>query len=319
MKKIWVLLAASLLAFSGCSTSALEDYKKALIETDAYTSGVTTSDLSIDLLFDETGLSFEEIRDLSYYEHVDVVTTSTYKAEGDIEKAIVEGYFNFGGLGFDMVYYINGEEILIRLPIMDKYIDVETGTYEGETTNDEQSKAVRRVIDAWNSILSEEDVFSGSKAYLMTDKGQIKTTTYTVNIDENQFDIMKRVVLEIIEDEQIIDAFLKESGNMIQFDAESTDVQANLKALLEHVSLVNFEGKAFVDFDGRLVKQTISCDLVNTSALPGDIKTLHIDYESSYDLLGEVTDIQIPIVSEDDMLDVNDDGTIEDYFPEGLF
>ena len=94
MKKIWILLAASLLTLSGCSTSALEDYKMALIETDAYTSGVTTSDLSIDFFFDETGLSFEEIRDLSYYEHVDVVTTSTYKAEGDREKAMIEGYFN---------------------------------------------------------------------------------------------------------------------------------------------------------------------------------------------------------------------------------
>ena len=324
MKKILILLTTVLLMTSGCSGSDLEDYKQSVLDTQAYETGTMVSDMSIDLTFNEEGLSFEEVRDLSYFEEIAAKTEVTYDSTGAEPKSVINGYFNFGGLGFDMVYYIDGEDILIKLPIMDKFIDVDTaadfgGEFSSEASGAEQEKAIKRIVDTWNSVLGSEDVFSGKKAYVLTDRGQIKTTTYTVNINDEQFTVLKEAFLEILEDEQLIESFLANGNTFSDYDMTAGEMQANIREMVSSLSLVSFEGVAYVDFDGRLVRQVFEAALKNDNAKPGSVETLLIRYETTYDKLGEALNIVIPEVNEEDMLDMEQGGSLEDYFPEGLF
>ena len=319
MKRILVTLLALMIVLSGCGTSALQDYQSSVLLTQSYTNGHSETSLSVDVTFDEMGLSFEEQRDLSYFERIDLTTSMTYIAE-EVFRGQLDGYFNFGGLGFDMVYYMNGDEVLVKLPIMDKYMTLGSDDGLTDTSMDEnQQDAIDRIIEAWNGVLNEDDVFSGSKAYVMTDKGQIKTTTYTISINEEQFDVLKEALLTILEDEQILEAFLQDSENFTENEVDTEEIQNMLHELLEDVTLTSFEGKAYVDFDGRLVRQDFTADLMNHRAEPGQVESMHIEYETSYDSLGQVEDLTFPEVMEEDLLRMEDGDSIQDYFPEGLF
>lgn len=321
MKKIVIVLSVTLIILTGCSSSDLEDYQQALLETESYTSGITRSEMSVDIEFNEIGLEFNEIRDLSYFETIEIATTTKYNYEDDRRTALIDAYLNFGGMGFDMIYYMNDKEMLVKLPIIDKYINVGYGTVSEDKINgdERQSMAIKKVIDEWNNVLNEEDVFSGNKAYIMTDKGQIKTTTYQVHINNEQFEILKSALLTIIADEEIVEAFLSDSEGMIDYSVTNEEIQEMMKEIVEAMSLENFEGQAFVDFDGRLVKQIFTADLVNEEAQAGEVKALHFTYETGFDQLGEVAPIVIPTIDPSEMLEMDEDSTIEDYFPEGIF
>lgn len=321
MKRLFAMVGLLVMVISGCGVSDLEDYQQALIETASYDSGSESTDLSIELEFNETGLSFEEKRDLSYYERIEMSTEAWFNSQGPKSKSVIDTYFNFGGVGFDMIYYIDGRDVLIKLPIINQYIDLRVGEEELEQEGpyEDQAIAFNKLIDAWNAVLEEEDVFSGSKAYVMTDKGQIKTTTYQVTIDDQQFNELKATILTLIEDEAVLEAFIKESQNYSTWDATSEALQASMTTMVESLELIAFEGHAYVDFDGRLVKQVFEADLVAVDAGPGKIKSLKLVYESGYDQLGKDIEIVIPQVRPEDMLDIEDGSSIKDYFPEGIF
>ena len=321
MHKILVALGIGLLTLTACSSSDLEDYQQALIETSAYTSGVMTSALSVEIAFNEAGLDFESVRNLSYFEAIEVVTRTEYNSEADSTTAMIDAYFNFGGMGFDMIYYMSGNEMLIKLPIIDKYIQLGYESSEEDKRQGDlrQSMAIKKVIDEWNNVLNAEDVFSGSKAYILTDKGQIKTSTYQVVINQEQFQVIKTALLSIIADEENVDAFLKDSEGMVDMALDTVEIQTFMKEMIEAMSLESFEGQAFVDFDGRLVKQIFTVALVNQEAMPGQIKSIHFTYESGYDQLGNVAPILIPTIEPSEMLEVDENRTIDDYFPEGIF
>ncbi len=321
MKKLLIALISIMMIVSGCGTSDLEDYKAALLATESFQSGTSESKLSIDLTFDETDMTFEEKRDMSYYERIQVETNMAYDYR-EVSKAIIDGYFNFGGLGFDMNYYINEDEVLIKLPILDKFLDIDAMVIEDSednTVNEDQERAIKKVIDTWNEVLGDEDVFSGSKAYVMTDKGQIKTTTYTINISEAQFDLLKEAFLKILDDEKIVETFLSGSEQFANIEGNQDEFTDYIRSLLKEIRLVEFSGKAYVDFDGRLVRQVLIADLINDGTEPGEVQTMHIEYETTYDQIGDDVELIMPIVNEEDILKLDDDGNIQDYFPDGLF
>lgn len=322
MKKIITLMIAVVVLLAGCGTSDLEAYRSAVELTDSYASGSTETDMTINLTFNEEGLSQEAIRDLSYYEKIEYSTKTSYNGDNDQFAMMSDIYFNFGGLGFDMVYYFGGEEFLVKIPILDKYMSFGEGFASEESANpvnDQQANAIGKMIDTWNAVLGEEDVFSGNKAYVMTDKGQIKTTTYTIHIDEGQFETLKAAMMEIIDEEGVLEAFLVNAGPMVEGDLDPTEIRTSLKDFIRELELKSFQGEAHVDFDGRLVRQNFEAELIDPEPDQGDISTIAIAYSVTFDELGHVEAIQFPTISDEDMLKLEDGETINDQFPETLF
>lgn len=305
---------------TACSGTDLETYQAAVNETNSYEQGETAMRLDAEVVFNEEGTTLQEQRELSYYEDIQFHISSRYDATDNQLKYISDTYYNFGGLGFDMTMHTDGTDTLIELPIMNKYIRFEPDVQQDSAENAEkQLEIFDRIVAKWNEVLSEEDVFSGQKDYVMTDKGQIKTTTYTIHINDAQFGMLKEAVLEIIEDEELIESLLSQGEAYGGETADVNEIQAHLYELLEDMTLVAFEGEAFVDFDGRLVKQTMVLDIENDTADKGQVKTMHIEYEINYDNLGIDPEIVFPEVDEADIIEPDSMENIGDYFPTDLF
>ncbi len=316
MKKIIICIMTITLVVSACSTSDLEDYKNAALETEKADQGEMELRLPMDITFDEEGSTFEERRDLSYYETIDLSVKAQFDDSDQGLKVKADTYYNFGGLGFDTTMFMRGNETIIKLPMIDKYFLVEGNTLE-VVDNEKmaaQGELMKRLIEEWNAVLQDEDVFSGKKDYVMTDKGQIKTSTYTITINDDQFEVLKEGVMQVVEEENALEAFMDNSFSIGGDEMDSGHVLEYLKSILDDITLVSFEGQAFVDFDGRLVRQIMVVDLINEETTKGDVKTIHLEYEINYDHLGEKQDIDFPEIAPEDLLDVDEIENMEEYF-----
>lgn len=322
MKKTTITLLVLTLMLAGCGTSDLVSYREAVALTKSYDKGVSNISQTLNLTFNEEGLSEEAIRDLSYYEKIDIAMTTRYNTEGNDSVVTSDIYYNLGGLGFDMTYYLNRDEFLMKIPILDKYVRREDLTGKetpNVSSNNLQAEAIQTMVERWNEVLGEEDVLSGSKAYVMTDKGQLKTTTYTITIDDAQFRGLKNAFLDVLADPATAKAFLANGEPFIKGEMNVEEIQGHITDLVTKLTLESFEGKAYVDFDGRLVRQVFDAKLRNTTTAPGEVATMTLRYEIDFDQLGTASPIQWPTISDEEMLELKEGETINDLLPEGLF
>lgn len=317
MKRLLIVMTM-VIALTGCGPSGLENYKNAVEATASYRSGATKTRLSVDIVFNETGLSPEMQRDLSYFEGMTLVNNSLYINQGEEDKAVVESYVNFGGLGFDMFYYFDQAHMLVKLPIIDKYIAIDT--LAPSLRNTAGSVAVTRALyEGWVAVLMEGNVVAGKKDYIMTNQRQIKTTTYNIKIDDSQYERLREKIIKRLEDEALLSTLVVNGKIYGQWAVDPIELTAEIKEALLAFQLESFEGKAFVDDEGRLVKQDFICILVDEATVPGEIKKMTLDYSQIFDQLGEIERVEIPMVEPSEMLEINEGDVFESYFPKGLF
>ena len=322
MKRLLTLMLGIiiLLALTACGKSDLEAYTQALDLTQSYDTGVAEAAYGLELTFNEEGLSAQEQRDLSYYENIELATDVTYDYGGADPQMIMDTYFNFGGLGFDVVFLMDGDRQLVRVPILDKYMDV--SDHENEEMSDENqalSAAEEAFLVLWKGILEEEDVVSSRRAYIMTERGQIKTTTYEISLNADQFERLKDETLTLTLERNLIDIFVEQAQAYSEIPLNRDELEKAMTDFLGMIELEQFHGTAYVDFDGRLVRQSINYTLKNNDPGPGQVAQIVGVYEVQYDRLGQPVAIELPQVSPEDMLDGGDGGDFRTFFPRGLF
>lgn len=310
-----VVLLFIVIILNGCTGSDLASYQAAVEESASITQGEMEIILDVDMVFEDEGLTFEERRDLSYFERVDVVIDSKFDEREDGYQMVADSYISFGGMGIDSTVYMSDEISFMELPIVDGYILMGDGEKQinDESSYEAQGQVIEKIMDKWYEVLQEEDVFSGQKDYVMTDKGQIKTTTYTITINDPQFQILKEALTEIIEDEQVLETFLN-TNNYESSTLDIAEIQDEMKTMTDNLSLDEFTGIAYVDFDGRLAKQVIEMKLVNDDAESKEIKSLSLHYEVTYDNLGVDPQIEFPEVDETNLSQIEDMQTIQEAF-----
>lgn len=316
MKKSYlavVLLFVFVLA--GCSTSDLAGYRAAFEETESIPRGEMSMLVDVDIVFDDSDMSFEERRDLSYFERMDLDIHSKYDESDDGYKVVSEVYSSFGGMGIDTTAYFTDDIAFLKLPIADSYIRMYDAVEPVDNKQGmETAMAMEQFMDAWYKTLQEEDVFSGKMDFIMTDKGQIKTTTYTITINNPQFQILKDTFLDILEDKEVLKTLLSDTNQYNGEDIDLEEVQVKMRTMVEGLTLDSFDGVAYVDFDGRLVKQEIELSLLNEAVEQGEVKSATIYFEIAYDNLGVDPQIEIPNVQEEDLLQFEDIETLQEVF-----
>ena len=122
MKKILAVSLAVMLSLSlaACNTDNLAEYKKAVEKTEQITRGQFLADISMEMDYNNNGLTAEEIKELNYFKDLRANFNAVHDDEA--EKAIFRSYMSFGGLGFDFDIYIHGEEVTMKLPFLGNYI-----------------------------------------------------------------------------------------------------------------------------------------------------------------------------------------------------
>ncbi|MDA3845869.1 MAG: hypothetical protein PF505_04875 [Vallitaleaceae bacterium] len=326
MKKISMVVSIMIvtLMFAGCSQDNLADYLKASELADAETSGKDYMDISAELEFNKEGLSDETLRELSYFNVIKFVMEDTYEETEtglNVESRI---YYNLGGMGLDMSLYIQDDKMYMKMPVQDKYIDMsdQLSQEDGISASEdiEFNSIMEPILTTWKELLNTDDILKGQKTYIMTEEGQLKATTYLITIDEEQLAVLSEKVIEQISKEEVLEYFINQDSTGELTEADTKEIIEHIRQLLLKASIVNFEGTAFVDFDGRMIKQTFYFELDFGEGEPGDVTSIKGSFIMEKSDLGEKQTFNFPTISDDQWV-YSEDGSVNytDMFPDGLF
>lgn len=302
---------------TACNYSkGIEDYKKAVIKTDSIEKGTIIIEANMDIEFEKAGLSQDEIKELSYFDNIIFLMDQQYDySNKDNHKIISKNYYNFGGMGFDSIFYMNGTESFIEIPIVGQYVKIDTKDFVIEEDNLPEENYMVDFISEWNKVLNKEDVITGKKAYIITDEGQIKTTTYSINITTEQIKVLLDKLLVSLEKEQIVDEIIKMQEDI---NVNKVEILNEMKEFISKIKVEGFKGKAYVDFDGRLVKHEFSTVINMIDPKVKEPKKISIRFEISHTNLGKEQEFDFPVINDDDIIEVNEQMNFEEILPESF-
>ncbi|WP_432407616.1 hypothetical protein [Wukongibacter sp. M2B1] len=269
MKRVllFLLSVVFLISLAACKNDDFDAYIKAVNKTNEIKRGQQSKDLKINMDFDMEGLSDEEIKKLSYFKSLNSKFNITF--DNDLNKSIGRNYFNFGGLGFDMTFYRNGEESFIKMPILGKYLLLDESlidTYLKDEEIDKEEKkcisekTIKELGEKWIDTIKRDDVFAGKDSVMSTPEGEVKVTEYTIKLTDEQF---KKLLTEsgdiLLKDEKLketIDEYVRRIREG-ESDFNFNDAISNFKEGIEESEFENLSYIAFIDIDGYIVKEII--------------------------------------------------------------
>lgn len=324
MKKIIAVLLAVLLVLSlaACNTDNLAEYKKALEKTEQLTKGKLSGEFTTTIDYNTDELSSDEIRDLSYFKS----TVGSFNAvyDNEAEQGIYRNYVSLGGLGFDFDVYVNGDEIFMKIPIVEKYLRFNDLQSSSEVYNEDFGKKIvseettAAIAEKWVGLMKKDDVFKGKDIILTTPDGEVKTTEYTITLSDEQ---IKELVLDSAE------ILLQDENFKAFYDEHMSEVLENKKSFSEFVELLkehindynvdSFKYTALVDIDGYIVSENMSFSVLSVDPdLPVrgfeynlDIKNWDINKEQSFDF---------PVLTDENTLKTDEEEDVH-YLIEDLF
>lgn len=324
MKKIIAVLLAVLLVLSlaACNTDNLAEYKKALEKTEQLTKGKLSGKFTTTIDYNTDELSSDEIRELSYFKS----TVGSFNAvyDNEAEQGIYRNYVSLGGLGFDFDVYVNGDEIFMKIPIVEKYLRFNDLQSSSEVYNEDFGKKIvseettAAIAEKWVGLMKKDDVFKGKDIILTTPDGEVKTTEYTITLSDEQ---IKELVLDSAE------ILLQDENFKAFYDEHMSEVLENKKSFSEFVELLkehindynvdSFKYTALVDIDGYIVSENMSFSVLSVDPdLPVrgieydlDIKNWDINKEQSFDF---------PVLTDENTLKTDEEEDVP-YLIEDLF
>lgn len=273
MKRILLILLAVILIISlaACKKNNFEAFMNASKKTDDIKRGQESIDLKMALDFNTEGLTPEEIKKLNYFRKIETKINTTNDEE--LNKTIGRIYFNFAGLGFDAVFYDDGEKSFLKMPIIGKYMvfdeefienyskDINISNEENEFISEENFEEIKK---KWLDMIKSDDVFAGKDSVMTTPDGEVKVTEYNIKLTDGQFKNLLNESLEIVYDDEAIkeniEKYMKQSDEN-DIDINSEEFFDNLKKGLEESEIENLSYKAYIDIDGYIVKESINFDI----------------------------------------------------------
>lgn len=300
MKKWISILSVLIILTTGCQTKGLLNYQEAVETTNKIKTGKMIIEVDMTNTFNEEGLSQSEIKDLSMAKNSYTKVSATFDERNpDHLKEQIHIYYLFGGMGLDSWVYIDGEELTLKVPIIDVYMDIsEQPDIEDENTNISDVSFdidIDTIMKKWLSVFEEENVVVGKDEYVITSKGQVKTTAYTFYISKSQIDQLYDDLINDVDIEELEKVFEAYAESYI----ESDDVTINLAEVLEHITIHEVTGTANVDFDNRLIQQTFNILGEYKENKPGDIDEISLEIKMRYEDLGKDVQIKYPVLTED--------------------
>lgn len=231
-----LLILALIMTMTGCSGAAYDKLMKAEAKTDAATTGVTTTRITLENDFDTTNLTAEELKMVNYMKKVTYEGTARFDRErGQMASDL---YLSMGGIGFDAEVYSFDGETYIKLPVMKKYMNVEDlMTFEGASVGAQQEvlskAALEKLGDIWSAVATPDNVKKTGSALLRTDYGDLKTTRYTIEVDPAV------VQTALIDSVKVISEDLAERNTQADFSAvagEMTALEMDEVSMISEVS-----------------------------------------------------------------------------------
>lgn len=288
MKKITALAAALLIISmiaSGCGANSLADYKKAADKTAQIEQGQKSGDFTLTMDFNTDGMSLDKINELNYYKNLSGNFKTLY--DNSEKKQICRNYLNFGGLGFDFNIYKDGDNMFVKLPVIGKYMELKDMMNQSSSKSGQQfamlsEDTLKALRGEWVGMLKQEDVFKGKKIVMTTPDGEVKTTLFTITLNEEQLKTFETNVIDILSKDENL---RKNYETAVRQYSEKPDVSGfdstvgKLKSGLSGNNVESFQYTAYVDVDGYIVDEKIDAKLGRKAAEPGETKTVSFHLE----------------------------------------
>ncbi|EOC99562.1 hypothetical protein [Caldisalinibacter kiritimatiensis] len=315
MKKIVVFILTTFMVVSliGCGKEDLQTYKEAVKKTDEITKGKTMFEIKLDNEFNTEGLSQEKIKKLNYFKTVETENHITFDWTQD--KMIVRNYYNFGGMGFDTTIYVNGEDVYMKMPIVEKYIsmsdmtgekaDIDNKEKQPDIMNQFYEKVLKSIKSKWTEILNKEDVVSGEKTILDTEDGRVKATHFTIDLTGEQIKTLLNESLDIVsENKDLIKEYIKitNASEENKQDIDLEEVLAELKQKVNQIEIKEFNYNAYIDIDGYIVQENIEFKIRFNDVKPGETEEITFNMNTENWSIEKEQEFNFPKLTEEDIL-----------------
>lgn len=311
MKRMLALMMVVLLIVltaAGCGNNGLADYKKAVDKTDQITKGQKSGEFSMNMDFNTVGMTQEDINELNYYKNM----SGSFLAAFDHSKnlKIYRNYLNLGGLGFDFDLYKNGAEMFVKLPIVGKYMRMDDLMKEAAQSKEEQSKMIsddtfEAMSAEWVGMLKKEDVFKGKDIVLTTPDGEVKTTVYTITLNDSQVKALAENSINILsKDESFRNNFEEWMKNRAE-QTKAVDYDEFVAEMKEHIlrdTIESFRYTAYVDIDGYIVNETIEVNIQREASEQGEPKTIVFNMEMKHWDINKDQKFEFPVLTNENTM-----------------
>ena len=318
MKRKFVFAAALMMVLlavlAGCGNTGLADYKRAAEKTDDITKGQNSAEFSLALDFNTEGLSRETINELNYYTNLSGSFRSAF--DRSREEGIYRSYLNLGGLGFDFEIYHNGDEMFAKLPIVGKYMSMDNLAREADQTAEGRSQIIsddtlEALSAEWVGMLKKEDVFKGKDMVLTTPDGEVRTTIYTITLNDSQVKAFEEKAVSILSGDENLRSYLKSVIEKKEGKPATFDFDKFIGKIIEQVrkdTVESFQYTAYVDIDGYIVNETIEVRIRREAPEKGEPESIsfHLDMKN-WDI-NKDQKLEFPVLTEENTIDSNNFG-----------
>lgn len=286
MRKFYLIILSVFisLCLTACFGDSLSDYKKALEKTDTVTKGKKSVEFTVNMDFNTEGMDAEDIKELNYLKNTEGNFNATF--DNEQKKGIYKNYINIDGIGFDSDLYLNGDKIYLKLPVNSKYIKIEDEDNR-ELNKEKDNKfqlftqeTLENLESIWRGLMKKEDVFRKKNIVRSTPDGEVKTTEYDINLEDEQVKSLISQTLNIISKDEktkkFYDDYIKEKLNSKE-DKSFQDIILKAEESTKYYEIKKFHYTAYVDIDGYIVNETVEFKLYIKNTEKSDLKAF--DYK----------------------------------------
>lgn len=325
MRKTVIILVIILIlaSFSGCASDDFGAYMSAMSASESIQSGREYFELELEIDYNKEGLSDDDLKVLSYFDVIRYIMNDQFEHDEEGLHVASDVYYNLGGMGLDMKLYIDGNQMYMKMPVSDEYIDLSEELITDETGMNEEGQQFMEVfeplVEAWKEVLNDEDIVQGENTYILTESGQLKATTYDITIDKEQLEYLSDVLINEITKEDIAEYFISQNSEDLTTE-EIEEVAETFQASLSNAEIIYFNATAFVDFDGRMVRQTFDFEIDFGQVDSGQMQYVKGSMTMETTEIDEPQNIVYPTISPDQWIENDADSNFyEGLFPEDLF
>lgn len=292
MKKTILILMIFALVIStiGCTQSDLENYKAAMDKTENMIKGSSVMEIETSTNYNLDGLDEELIKMLKNFEETKIIVKSYF--DKDIKRSKDEGYLVLGELGYDFNVYGVDEKYYIE-PLFFNLKDkkyIELNIEEMISENQKSEDLFKAFANKWSEIINEENVMKGDKVLITTDDGEVKSSEFTIDLNDEQ---LKELLLFFIQKFEENDEYMNllEEGIYYSNEEQLTDeekkemyatVFEELKSFIKNAKDMNLFYKAYIDIDGYVVQEDIKFSFENESASSGALENIEFKMVNQY-------------------------------------
>jgi UDP-glucose 6-dehydrogenase len=265
MKKLIILILISTLLLSGCSIVGFDTYFNAQDKTEA-TSKLSTK---INVTIKNNIPEITQDKDMEKYNYFkEIVYEGTFNDDKENNLMVGKNYVSLGGIGFDFDIYAFDENVFIKYPTTEKYMDVknmETGSL-GMSFNEDQFEMLGT---NWENIFNEDSFSKGKSTIITVDGKDLKVTEVIFKPDTDLVnEALKNTITEFYTNEYT-------------------------EAIAYFVDIEKSDFRAYIDQDGYLVKELYHIEYSFNDMEPS-IVVIQIDNFNFNKL-----EIEKPIITED--------------------